>query len=233
MKSSVEFRDENGHVQLDLALSIGGTFRSLPEKSTASGSSFTLFSDGDEEESGVNDAAKDRGEIQAKRNREDDDEDERNPPLKREKKLQGVGSECNVDREDSRNKPPVLMPYPFSSSLQYVPFFNGFAFPYVVPYWAVGHGGERTVIQPVACRSFTPFEANRKTGSSGSSPVCSSSVVSDNNQSSSSHEGAFSCCKSSELHSFFRILRFAEFFNSRSYDFLWMIMIHLFAELRS
>lgn len=214
MKSVVLPDENNNDVDVDLALSIGGVFRTLPEKSTASGSSFTLWtSDGDEEDSGVTDA-KNRGQIRRRETkRKRDEEDERNPPLKREKKLQGVGYEC-------RNGSAELMPYPYSS-LQYVPFMNGFVFPCVVPYWAAaGHGGERTVHQPVACRSFRPFETdrrgsdgfsngrkNRKTGSSGSSPVCSSSVISENYQSSSSHEGGGSsytrnnsCNSSSDQH---------------------------------
>ncbi|KAG7011338.1 Ninja-family protein AFP3, partial [Cucurbita argyrosperma subsp. argyrosperma] len=190
MKSAV-IREGGGDLDLDLGLSIGGAFRNLPEK-------LTLINNGSDEESGVTDE-KIRSAIrlgEAKRNREE----ERNRPLKREKKLEGLGSEC-----DLMNNVDLQNPYPYSS-LQYVPFINGYgyAFPCLTPYWSAG---ERILHQPaVACRSVSDVggSKNRKTGSSGSSPVCSSSVISDNYHSSSSHEGVSSrsnsCNSSSENH---------------------------------
>ncbi|KAK9282172.1 hypothetical protein L1049_005084 [Liquidambar formosana] len=72
--------------------------------------------------------------------------------------------------------PGLPMQYPYPGPVQYVPFGNGFAFPYVMPCWAPGAGagavdaGNGTnVVHPVACRSFRPFRADRDCGFSFSS----------------------------------------------------------------
>lgn len=169
---SMELREQQNHLNLDLALSIGGTFSNLPGKSN-----------GSDEESGLTDV-KNRGEIRRRQGKRKREEDRNNPPWKEEKKLEGdLMNNVDLHKPD----PALQIPYP-SSSLQYVPFLNGYgyAFPCFVPYWATA--GESLV----GCRSVSDVGfSNKKSGSCGSSPVCSSSIISDNHQSSSSHEGTF------------------------------------------
>ncbi|XP_038900426.1 uncharacterized protein LOC120087655 [Benincasa hispida] len=175
---SMELHEENNDLHLDLALSIGGTLRNSPEKSN-----------GSDEESGVTDA-KNRGEIRRRQGKRKREEDRNNPPFKKEKYLEG-NLKNNVDLH--KPNPALQFPSPYSS-LQYVPFLNGYGyvFPCFVPYFATGES-------PVGCRSGSDVGFwNKKSGSCGSSPVCSSSVVSDNHHSSSSHEGGSSnSCNSS------------------------------------
>lgn len=155
---------------LDLRLSIGGPFTSLPEKLN-----------GSDQESGVTDV-NNRVDIRrrhGKRKREEDPNN--NPPFKNRKG--NLTNNVDLNKPD----PPLPISYPYSS-LQYLPFFNayGYAYPCLVPYWPPGES-------PVRCRSVSDDGvSNKKSGSSGSSPVCSSSVVSDNHHhSSSSLEGTF------------------------------------------
>ncbi|CAK9323646.1 unnamed protein product [Citrullus colocynthis] len=176
----MELREQHNHLNLDLALSIGGTSRNLPEKSN-----------GSDEESGLTDV-KNRGEIRRRQGKRKREEDRNNPPWKKEKKLEGVLMN-NVDLH--KPDPALQIPYP-SSSLQYVQFLNGhgYAFPCFVPYWAAA--GESLV----GCRSVSDVGfSNKKSGSCGSSPVCSSSIISDNYQSSSSHEGGSSNSSNSSI----------------------------------
>ncbi|KAA8550586.1 hypothetical protein F0562_002270 [Nyssa sinensis] len=101
------------------------------------------------------------------------------------------------------SSPSIPVQYP----IQYVPYTNGFAYPYVMPCWAPTAGNfgneknEKNVFQPVARRSFRPYLGNQSSGqnmstgcdsehnsskdggngnaASNGSPVCSSSAVSD------------------------------------------------------
>ncbi|KAF8402133.1 hypothetical protein HHK36_013085 [Tetracentron sinense] len=55
---------------------------------------------------------------------------------------------------------PIQFPF---SPVQYVPFANGFTYPYAMPCWAppAGPAGDyKNVFQPVACRTFRPFRQN-------------------------------------------------------------------------
>ncbi|XP_062077895.1 ninja-family protein AFP2-like [Humulus lupulus] len=49
----------------------------------------------------------------------------------------------------------VQYPYP---SFQFVPFTNGFAYPYMMPWWTPTAGADgKNGVQPMPCRSFGPF----------------------------------------------------------------------------
>ncbi|KAA0068079.1 hypothetical protein IC582_008378 [Cucumis melo] len=169
----------NLHQQnLDLRLSIGGPFNNLPEKLN-----------GSDQESGVTDV-NNRVDIRrrhGKRKREEDPNN--NPPFKNRR----GNFTNNVDL--NKPDPPLQISYPYSS-LQYVPFFNGYgyAYPCLVPYWPPDES-------PVGCRIVSDDGvSNKKSGSCGSSPVCSSSVVSDNHHhSSSSLEGGCSNSSNSSI----------------------------------
>ncbi|XP_010274057.1 PREDICTED: uncharacterized protein LOC104609435 [Nelumbo nucifera] len=72
--------------------------------------------------------------------------------------------------------PVVPMQYPFPH-LQYVPFTNGFTFPYVMPCWAppiAAVGNDKNVIQPVACRVFHPFQVPTNQNANKQPPICDS-----------------------------------------------------------
>lgn len=140
---------------------------------------------------------------------------ESNSTIGPETGFNGVDGLRNGNQNPSNGGQTVHYPvgavqYPYTP-IQFVPYANGFAYPCVVPCWAPPGGSEKSVFQPVACRGFRPFVAHpsfglslpngcdsEKSGSgkdgqvrktaSCSSPVCSSSTVSDN-PNGSSHEG--------------------------------------------
>ncbi|XP_077229610.1 uncharacterized protein LOC143862446 [Tasmannia lanceolata] len=57
--------------------------------------------------------------------------------------------------------PVMSMQYPYHP-MQYMPFSNGFTFPYMMPCWAPpsGSNADKNVFVPEACRNFRPYQAS-------------------------------------------------------------------------
>ncbi|XP_015892239.3 uncharacterized protein LOC107426548 [Ziziphus jujuba] len=141
-------------------------------------------------------------------------------PRKREKTESSVGSKNNAAKSvvnlSSSNGQTERYPVPevqyHFPPMQFVPYENGLAYPYVMQCWAPSGGNEKNVFQPVPCKGFRPFVAHQNLGlslpqnggsdsdqngrreegkckksTSNGSPVCSSSTISDHR--SSSYEG--------------------------------------------
>ncbi|KAK9138410.1 hypothetical protein Sjap_009004 [Stephania japonica] len=193
-------------LELNLGLSLGGCFKRY-EKSEAAKSEVTNLGDAQ-----LDSEAKKR-EIQALRRRE--------ARRKRDEKKRGrgfvgvVGSEPALKRinceEKEENQTPISGNSVFPlhchqfPPVQYMPFSNGFPFPYhVVPCWAAaaaagaGAGAapagsaaeEKNVFHPVACRPLKGVEVQGREGQEQS--VSSSSAVSESLNGLSSRETSHS-----------------------------------------
>lgn len=156
------------------------------------------------------------------------DKEEAEPPRKKEKNEKMVQNhkaedlvvkDLSLTLNNNRSNSMGQMQYPYRPALQYVPFTNGFVYPYgVVPCWgpvAAGNGSgtggnegqekekrvnlgnnggtegaekeKKVSFEPVACRSFRPYNRNSEQNRNGKldgSSGGSSSAVSDYQNSS-------------------------------------------------
>ncbi|KAJ4955933.1 hypothetical protein NE237_012716 [Protea cynaroides] len=119
-----------------------------------------------------------------------------------------TSKQCQRPNASSAFVPVVPMQqYPFPH-LQYVPFANGFAIPYSVPYWtapppaSAAVGDEKNVFQPAACGAFRPFQAKnsianqKSSGSSNSEQNGTKSIGLKQVQSSLCSSGSLGSCSS-------------------------------------
>ncbi|KAK6940499.1 Ethylene-responsive binding factor-associated repression [Dillenia turbinata] len=115
-------------------------------------------------------------------------------------------SNQNLIQEPNSN--PTTAPIPVLPMQYYVPIMNGYAnaFPCVMPCWPQQQNGEKNVVHPVACRSFSPATMNLGSSSNCLQGHCESaeqtsngSVISEQRCASASPQGGSSSDTGSHL----------------------------------